>query len=327
MQGKRRFYITSASVLPWKYRNYVSNLILFSGEKELTADDWLGSANLLALLGFLAFLLVPLAIAGQNFWLYLFFGITFAILSHVMVVVLLNIKMEDRSERIEQVLPDFLQLTAANVRAGMTPFIALKYSSKKEFGPLKDEIDFIVSKSLSTVNFADVILSMSKRIKSTLLERTLRLFTNAIRTGGHIATLLEDIAKDIIETRSLKRELVTNTKAYTMFIMFMVILGTPLLLSISLAFLQNMLTLQPERPVETSFAGTSGLINEIKITLPFMTRISIIFLVITGFLSGVLMGVIKEGSFFYGTRYTPAIIISSVILFFILNYLVSGFLA
>jgi len=132
MQKKRRFYITSARVLPWKYRNYVSNLIHFSGEKELTADDWLGSANLLALLGFLAFLLVPLAIAGQNFWLYLFFGITFAILSHVMVVVLLNIKMEDRSERIEQVLPDFLQLTAANVRAGMTPFIALKYSSKKE---------------------------------------------------------------------------------------------------------------------------------------------------------------------------------------------------
>jgi Flp pilus assembly protein TadB len=324
---KKRFYISFAKIFPQSYRNFTSQLLIRGGEKNLSSDDWLGSANLLALLGLLAFTIAPLSLFREFSLKFLFYGISFGILVHFLSFIILYLKMEDRKERIEAALPDLLQLTASNIKSGMTPFKALRFSAKEEFGPLKEEIEYISSKTMGAVNFSEVLLGINKRVSSDILERTLRLFSNALKTGGHLAQLLEDIAKDIIETRTLKKELVTSTRAYTMFILFMVILGAPLLLSIALAFLDNIIALQPETNTTGEEFGVGGIIESVNIDPSFMLQISIIMLVINSVLASVLMGVIKEGSIFYGFRYSIFITIASITAFFIFNFLTSGFLA
>jgi len=88
-----------------------------------------------------------------------------------------------------------------------------------------------------------------------------------------MANLLEDSAKDIAETHGLKKDLVTGTKTYTMFIMFTVVIGAPLLFSISMQFVEIMSGMQGAgaTPTDDSFGlGMSS--GEITITPEFIFK-------------------------------------------------------
>ncbi len=324
MKKKRRLYMSLARLMPRRYREHVARMLEYTGSKKLTADDWIGSANLLALLGIIAFLIASPLLLGSFNPLFVFYGVLFAAFAHIFTYVMIHISIEDRTNRIEHALPDLLQLTASNIRSGMTPFKALKFATKKDFGPLKKEIDYVTNRAMGTVNFSSILLDMNKRVKSSILERSLRLFSNSLKTGGHSARLLEEIARDIIETRALKKELLTSTRTYSMFILFTVTIGTPLLLAIAISFLETMLTLQPATP-DIAMAGLGGLIGDINITPAFMTKISVVMLLITSLLAGILIGVIKEGNYVHGFRYGPIIAISSMTMFMIMNFLVGSF--
>ena len=51
------------------------------------------------------------------------------------------LKTDDRSTQVDKVLPDYLQLAAANVRAGMQLDRAMWYAAKPEFGILSKEME------------------------------------------------------------------------------------------------------------------------------------------------------------------------------------------
>jgi pilus assembly protein TadC len=326
MKRKSRIYTSFAKIIPYLYRNYINQLLVYGGEKKRNADDWLGAGNIIGIAGTITLFVISfLSFSGFSRALFLVYGILFFFAIHFIIFIFLHLKMEDRTRRIEEKLPDVLQLTATNIRSGMTPFRALKLSSKEEFGPLKEEIDYVTMRSLGTVNFSEVLLSINRRVKSEVLERSLRLFTNAMRTGGHLAQLLEDIARDIVETRTLKKELVTSTRTYTMFILFMVVVGTPLMLSVALSFLNNILAIQPSAPV-TTIGSVGGIVNKIVIMPDFMFKMSIAMLIITSAMASILSGVIKEGSYVYGFRSAPFVTIMSLAAFFVINFLVKGFL-
>ena len=94
-------------------------------------------------------------------------------------------KQKDRTERIEQALPDMLQLIASNLRAGMTPYHAMKLASRDEFGPLKEEMDYATTKALGIENFAEEMfvshMQLHRKIKaltglsSSRFIRTIRI--------------------------------------------------------------------------------------------------------------------------------------------------------
>ena len=101
------------------------------------------------------------------------------VLVHFLIYLLIYFKVADRTKRVEDSLPDALHLIAANLRAGMTPFQAMKVSARKEFGPLKEEIEYATTKALGTESFSKALLNMNNRIKSSILERSMKLFTTS----------------------------------------------------------------------------------------------------------------------------------------------------
>lgn len=340
MELKKRCYLTCSKMFPKRYKNYVDKLISYGGGKE-TCENWLGSAAIFGLAVFASILLIPWSLRGlpkkfvpaageflspskPNYILYILIGIGIFILIQLIVYLTIYFRAEERTKRIENALPDTLQLIASNLRAGMTPFKALKLSARKEFGPLKEEIDRATSEALGTESFSKTLLRISSRVKSEMLDRALKLFTTAMKSGGHLAQLLEELGRDISETRSLKRELVTNTKTYTMFIMFTVIIGTPLLLAIAIHFVRIITEIQTRNITNIGF-GLSFLAGEITITTGFLTKVAIIMLIITALLASMLIGVIREGKSKYGFKYAPLTIIGSFVVFFVVRGLISGF--
>ena len=156
-----------------------------------------------------------------------------------------------------------------------------------------------------------------------MVERTIALFTTALQSGASLAQVLDEIAFDLSENKSLKKELVNSTKTYTAFILFTIIFGSPLLFAISMHFITVVGDLQVGSSLSGSTAAGVGLFaGDIVITTEFLRGVSIAMLILTSLLASVLMGVVSEGREKYGLRYAPGLIAASLIVFFLFRLLV-----
>ncbi len=326
MKLKDRIYLNFARLLPPIYRKHLRQQIIYAGEK-VEVNSYLGSATILALLGLTVSLLVPFFLGKAFSYKYLVFGLLAFLIIQAIAYFVIYFKAEDRTKRVEEVLPDALQLIASDVRAGMTPYQALKLAARKEFGPLAEEIHYVTSLALGTDSFAEALLKITKRIKSETLDRAMKLFTTAMRSGGHFAKLLEELAKDIETTRSLKRELLTSAKTYIAFIMFSIVIGTPLLLAISIQFIDVLTTMQAKSGAGAGTAafGMGFLAGDIVITVDFLLKVSIAVLIVTSILASILMGVISEGKPRSGVKYVPLLIAGTLIIFAVFRVVIGNF--
>src|SRR3989344_967273 len=80
-------------------------------------------------------------ISMVTLWFLVFIVILFAL--WVLLYVVIDLKIFRRKLDIEEVLPDFLQLTSSNIKSGMTIDRALWYSVRPRFGVLAKEIETV----------------------------------------------------------------------------------------------------------------------------------------------------------------------------------------
>jgi hypothetical protein len=325
MNLKDRIYITLSKIAPLKYREHFGKQLICAGEQS-TVEQWIGTTTAIGLLLSIVVAIIPVSLFREFDILYILLAVGAFLFTHFVAYLIAYFKAEDRRKKVDEALPDMLQLIAANLRAGMTPFQALKLSARDEFGPLKDEVECATSKALGVASFSAALLSISKSVKSDTLDRSMKLFTTAMRSGGHLAQLLEELSNDISTSMELKRELITNTKTYTMFIMFTIVIGAPLLLAIAINFLGIVTELQQETSASTVGFGLSFLAGEIEITTGFLNKISLVLIGVTVTLASMLLGVIAEGKIKYGFRYIPFLLIGAFIMFFVAKYLVGNYL-
>lgn len=229
----------------------------------------------------------------------------------------LYFRVEDRKQRVEKVLPDFLNLVAANIKAGMSPIVALRSAARPEFGPLEEEVKVATAKSLGIESFEGVLLSMTKNINSNAFKRTVELFVSSLKGGGNIAAILENAAADLRQTQELQAQLITGTQLYVMFIVFITTVGMPALMAVSMRFIQTVQTLQPK--ATSSLAAQIGLGISTPIDQNFLWVLSIVFLTLTCFFTSMLIGVIHEGRKLYGIKWAPALVAGGLISFYVLN--------
>jgi len=320
------FYLLGGLV-PKPIRERTRKEISYAG---LTDDPqhWWGVSLFSALLfGTGGFLLVSYALRLPEIYVYLSFP-AFFIASIILSNVLVYSRVEERKKRVEKILPDQLQMVAANIRSGLTPVVALRTAARPEFGILEEEIKYATTKSLGTENITDALKEISKRIDSEVLERVVSLFSASLKSGGKLARLLESTAEDIRKGQELKNELVSSTKMYVMFVLFVVTVGTPVLLAISLQFIDMVSALQAS--TGTAAAGSAalgGLGVNINIERSFLVQVSYFVIFANGILSAILVGVIQDGKPMSGLKYAPFVVGGSIAVFyFVQNYVLRTFL-
>lgn len=244
----------------------------------------------------------------------------FLILSYILIY----FRIEQRRIQVENCLPDFLQALASNVKAGMPSFLAVKTAAERQGGKFAEELRNLLRMESGTESSSYLIMQVCQRFRSGLLKRTLKILVTAMRSGGRMAPLLETLSREISESNNLKREMVNSTRTYASFILFTVVIGTPLLLAVSSQFLENLQAIQSNIGT-TAIEGMSLMSGEVSISPQFLNRISIIMITITALLAGCLMGVISEGKKIYGLRYAIFIVPATLLLFAVFRHIVSGF--
>jgi Flp pilus assembly protein TadB len=233
--------------------------------------------------------------------------------------IIIDLRIFKRKVGIEEVLADFLQLTSANIRAGMPIDRALWYAVRPQFGVLANEIEIVAKETMSGEDLETALKRFSDKYDSLTLKRSINLLIEGINAGGEIGDLLNKIADDIQESRIMKKELAANVMTYVIFISFATIFAAPMLFALSSYLLDIINNLMLKLDVPTgitnfaiSFSGSGVSMGDFRI-------FAFTCLIITSYFSSIIIATIRKGEIKAGVKYIPMFIASTIILFYIFS--------
>jgi len=285
----------------------------------------------IAIVVYMGFRISSLTLKTFNYVMVLFSSgvvLFFAVFLAVMVLIhfLLNMRIYQRRILIEDVFADYLQIAAANVRAGMTIDRALWSSIKKRFGILANEMEEVAKKTMSGEEIGDALREFSNKYDSPLLTRSVNLIVEGIEAGGAVADLLSKVAWNITETQAMKKEMAASVVNYCIFITFATVIAAPLLFALSTQLLGitsivtgaldlgTMPTAAAGINMPFSMGGGEGLSQEdFKV-------FALASLAITSLFSAMIVSTIQKGNIKAGLKYIPAFIITTTTLYVIFNF-------
>jgi len=228
---------------------------------------------------------------------------------------------------MEAAFPDFLQLMSSNLRAGMTIDRALLLSSRKEFAPLDKEI-LSLGKDIVTGEEIEVALStMAKRINSEKINKIIELITSGIKSGGNLAILLEETSSNIREKDFVEKKAASNVLMYVIFIFFAITIGAPILFALSTVLVEVLTDILSSIPsTEGGGARLPFTLSKINISINFITYFTLIFLIVTGILGSLVLGLVSKGEEKAGLKFMIPIIVLSLTTFFTIKLIIGNYL-
>jgi len=297
-------------LMPERYQKKIEVMLKNSGSKR-SPRNFTNSSFVIALIVGIA-----MGFVGGPLFLYLFIA-GFASM-FVLIHGFLALSIEKRARFVESILPDALQLMAANSRAGHIPSRALMLSARNEFGPLSEAIKKSGKEMLTGKSLEESLLFIPKYIKSDILDRSIKLIIRGTKSGGQFAELLEQNADDIRRKQAITKEVRANVTMYVIFIGFAGCVGAPVLyalasfLTITIGKLGSAASIPESMTTQVSFMQFSG----IEISPEFLFLFSVIAIFITTFFGGLIIGSISTGSEKSGVKYSPILIAIGFAVFF-----------
>ena len=240
----------------------------------------------------------------------------------------IDFRIYNRKKELELVLPDFLQLTSANLNAGMPLDKALWFAIRPRFGILAKEIEDIAKSTLVGEELSDALQKFSNKYESNTLKRTINLILEGIDSGGEIGPLLNKISLDIQNTYLIKRDMAANVTTYVIFISFATVAAAPFLFGLAnqmLIIVQSIIA-----NVDVGSSSSSGMMSmnfdADSVSKEDFMIFSVTMLAMTSFFSAMIVSVIQKGNIKDGIRNIPGFILISLTLFFIAMKVFGSFL-
>jgi flagellar protein FlaJ len=248
----------------------------------------------------------------------------------VSIYTIIILRIDNRRKKVEEVLPDFLMLAAANVRAGMTIDQAMWYAAKPEFGTLALEVELVARRVFAGEPFDNAIDLLAERLESKAVRRTVALIKQGMASGGEIANILERTGEESRNMQMIKKDIATSLLMYIIFIVFAAAVATPFLYAVShqlLFNLEGIIAELPETNVSSitgggSYGGVVGLatmfhFGDMPITADEFVLFAVFAIFVTSILASLVIGVIRQGSKVRGVRYIPFLMVVSYIIFIV----------
>lgn len=238
----------------------------------------------------------------------------------VLFLIFLNFKIYTRTKEIEKVLPDFLQLASANIRAGMSIDKALWFSIRPRFGILAKEIEIVAKKTMAGEDLEDALRDFASKYDSPTLERTVNLLVEGLDAGGEIGNLLNRIANNIQENQLTRKDMAQDVSAYAIFITFATLIAAPLLFALSYEILAVVQNLSGGLNLDESAAAALPIkFSTSGINLADFRLFVVINLIITATLSSFLIATIQKGDAMAGLKSIPINVSVAIAVFFVFS--------
>ncbi len=244
----------------------------------------------------------------------------------------LLMKADERRDKLETALPDFLTLVASNIKAGMTLDQAMWYSAKPEFGLLSTEVKAVIKSSFSGESLESTLDKLGGRFDSKVFKRTILLLKQATATGGELTNVLERTSDDVRNTIIMKKEIAASLVLYEIFVLFASVIGTPFLFAVASKLISVFEKIAPQAG---SLEGTSGgpftVFSSVKFSGAVISSadffwFSVPTIFVTALVSSFIVSAIRTGSKSQGMKYFPFVLLGSYLVYwFVINTVESIF--
>ncbi|NJE30151.1 type II secretion system F family protein [Thermococcus sp. 18S1] len=207
-------------------------------------------------------------------------------------------RVSKRTEEMERMLPDAFFYLASSLRAGISFSEALEELTTAKFGPLTDEFRKTVAEIKKGRPTVDALKSFAIRNrKSTVIYRSMMIIIEALERGAPMSDVLVFVGNDVREILRIKQERKASTGMQVMF--FIITSGVigPLILGVVAQIMASMNVGDINLPVET------------------VKNILLGFVVLQAIASGLGIGVIREGKYSAGLKYSLLLAIMGVIVY------------
>ncbi len=303
---------------PQSYREHVRDRLVFAGMRT-TSESYINKSFLASLV-----LAAALAVIARAYALIVFACVFLGMF--LLANAYLTLAVEKRKNFVENVLPDALELMAANMRAGFIPSKALLLSARSEFGPLAEAIKKSGKEILTGKSLADGLNEIPRHIKSDILRRTIVLINEGSKSGGELVSLLEENALDIRRKQAIRKETRANIIMYGIFIVFAGVLGAPVLYALSLYLITTLTSIGTTNIASTEVMakGVPLFKGGVTISPEFLFGFSVVSIAITTFFSGIIIGLIETGKEKGGIKYVPIFMVLALLVFLGANFVISS---
>ncbi|MFH0737290.1 MAG: type II secretion system F family protein [Candidatus Micrarchaeota archaeon] len=240
----------------------------------------------------------------------------------------LLMKADDRRNKLEATLPDFLTLVASNIKAGMSLDQAMWYSAKPEFGPLTTEVRSIIKSSFSGESLESTLDKLGSRFDSKVFKRTILLLKQATATGGELTNVLERTSDDVRGSIIMKKEIAASLVLYEIFVLFAAVVGAPFLFAVASKLIGVFEKLGPQvGDISTGSGSSIGLLSTVKSIGPAISSsdffwFSIPTIFVTAMISSFIVSIIKTGSKSQGMKYFPFVLGGAYLVYWLVINLV-----
>ena len=259
-------------------------------------------------------------------------GIIVSAIFEVILYSYLELLIDGRKEFVENVLPDYLQLTAANVRSGVALSRAMIMAVRPEFKYFGDDINALGKQLYSGETMQNAFTTLTNKYRSVVLKRTTRVILEADQYGGGMADLLTQIAKDLRAEHIVQKEVSGQLFMYTIFIAFAALIGAPTLYGLT----NEMITVTSKVWSGISLNAISNApslgVSFLKLSKPQVTpqgyfAFSLFaIIIITGF-GAFIISSINTGSALRGIKFMPVFILVGLIIFAIVSVVIGSLFA
>ncbi len=250
----------------------------------------------------LIYLVVSLfgAMKAPNFIDYLDDRIIFMAYIIVIPLMIFHEYKKKKEDRIQSQIPDFLKKLASTNETGMTLRDSIKLMTRSDIG-LSKEIKKIWNDIEWGLSINEALVRFANRVRTHLVARSVTLLTKANESSGDIGEVLNVAARDASAEQELKAERRINMFIYVViiYISFLVFVG--IIYIISTTFLEEMVKAGEKVSGTGSGAVPLSLSRE---KLDMYNRIFFHGALIQGFASGLIAGVMGEGSVLSGLKHS-----------------------
>ena len=259
-----------------------------------------------------------LALLGLSTVSWFVVQISLAALFILLVYFYVDLSIYKRTKKMEEMLPDFLQVVSSNLKGGMSFENALLGAIKPRFSILANEMSEVSKKVMTGHDISVALTELGEKYDSPMLKRAIDLMIGEIESGGQIADLIDKIVDNIKDTKVLKEEISASAVAYMIFLVAIVIVIAPLLFSLSFHLLIVILSFVTRVASATTTVGVLSLsVSEVVVDPQNFKYFSIMSLGVIAFFSSLIVSTVEKGNIKSGLKYIPIFLISSLVLYFV----------
>lgn len=230
----------------------------------------------------------------------------------------LDIVIFNRTRKMEEVLPDFLQEVSSNLKGGLSFEKSLWIAIKPRFGILANEIALAAKKVMTGTDVDIALNEFANKYDSPMLKRSMELIVSEIQSGGKVANIIDKVVENLKKTKALKEEMTASVLTYMIFIGAIVIVISPVLFALAynlLIVISKVAALLATTGSASASVGFISNVGNISVDRDAFIWFSRLALGVIAFFSSMIVSIIEKGNVQSGVKYIPIFIISTQIVY------------